>query len=70
MKVNFLDVVTEIKNSRLSTELCSKLVASYQYINYNSCHEIRIKKLSFTVNFKVQENLLREERSQVSCRGP
>ena len=39
MKVNFLDVITEIKNGRLSTELCSKLVDSYQYLHYNSCHE-------------------------------
>ena len=38
MKVNFLDVVTEIKNGRLSTDLCSKL-DSYQYLQYNSCHE-------------------------------
>ena len=38
MKVNFLDVVTEIKNGRLSTDLCSKL-DSYQYLHYNSCHE-------------------------------
>ena len=29
MKVNFFDVVTEIMNGRLSTDLCSKLVDSY-----------------------------------------
>ena len=39
MKVNFLDVVTEVRNGRLSTELCSKLVDSYHYLHYNSCHE-------------------------------
>ena len=39
MKVNSLDVLTEIKNGRLSTDLCSKLVDSYQYLQYNSCHE-------------------------------
>ena len=39
MKVNFLDVVTEIMNGRLSTDLCPKLVDSYQYLHYNSCHE-------------------------------
>ena len=39
MKVNFLDVVTEIKNGTLSTDLCSKLVDSYQYFHCNSCHE-------------------------------
>ena len=49
MKVNFLDVVTEIKNGRLSTDLCSTLVDSYQYLHYNSCHDEHIKKLSFTV---------------------
>ena len=49
MKVNFLDVVTEIKNGRLSTDLCSTLVDSYQYLYYNSCQDEHIKKLSFTV---------------------
>ena len=39
MKVNFLDVLTEIKNGRLSTDLCSKLVDSYQYLQYNSYHK-------------------------------
>ena len=39
IEVNFLDVPTEIKNGRLSTELCSKLGDSYQYLQYNSCHE-------------------------------
>ena len=39
MKVNFLEVVTEIKNGRLSIDLCSKLVDSYQYLQYNSCHK-------------------------------
>ena len=42
MKVNFLNVVTEIKNGRLSTDLCSKLVDSYQYLHYNSCDEEHI----------------------------
>ena len=49
MKVNFLDVVTEIKNGRLSTELSYKLADSYQYLHYNSCHREHIKKISFTV---------------------
>ena len=49
MKVDFLDVVTEIKNGRLSTDLSYKLVDSYQYPHYSSCHEEHIKKLSFTV---------------------
>ena len=44
IKVNFLDVVTEIKNGRLSTDLCSKLVDSYQYLHCNSCHKEHIKK--------------------------
>ena len=39
MKVNFLDVVTEIKNGRLSTDRSYKLVDSYQYLQYNYCHE-------------------------------
>ena len=39
MKVNFLEVATEIKNGRLSIDLCSKLVDSYQYLQYNSCHK-------------------------------
>ena len=39
MKVNFLEVVTEIKNGRLSIDLYSKLVDSYQYLRYNSCHK-------------------------------
>ena len=39
MKVNFLEVVTETKNGRISIDLCSKLVDSYQYLQYNSCHE-------------------------------
>ena len=39
MKVNSLGVLTEIKNERLSTDHCSKLVDSYQYLQYNSCHE-------------------------------
>ena len=45
MKVNFLNVVTEIKNGRLSTDLCSKLVDSYQYLHYNSCYEGHIKQI-------------------------
>ena len=44
IKVYFLDVVTEIKNGRLSTNLCSKLVGSYQYLHCNSCHKEQIKK--------------------------
>ena len=39
MEVNFVEVVTEIKNGRLSIDLCSKLVGSYQYLQYNSCHK-------------------------------
>ena len=39
MKVNFLDVVTEIKNGRLSIDICSKLVDSYRYLQYSSCHK-------------------------------
>ena len=39
MKVNFLEVITEIKNGRLSIDLCFKLVDSYQYLQYNSCHK-------------------------------
>ena len=70
MKVNFLDVVTEIKNGRLTTDLCSKLVDSYQYLHYNSCHEEHIKKLSFTVNFKVKKNFLMKERSRDPYRRP
>ena len=49
MQVNFLDVIIKIKNGRLSTERCSKLVDSYQSLHYNSCQEEHIKKLSFTV---------------------
>ena len=46
MKVNFLlNVVTEIKNGRLGTDICPKLVDSYQYLHYNSCHEEHIKKI-------------------------
>ena len=46
MNVNFLlNVVTEIKNGRLGTDICSKLVDSYQYLHYNSCHEEHIKKI-------------------------
>ena len=71
MKVNFLHVVTEIKNERLSTDLCSKLVDGYQYLHCNSCHEEHIRKnYHLKSNFKVKENLLREERSEVPCRGP
>ena len=44
-KVNFLDIATEIKNERLSTDLCSKLLDSYQYLHYNSCHDKHIKKI-------------------------
>ena len=39
MKVNFLDIVTKIKSGRLITDLRSKLIDSYQYLHYNSCHE-------------------------------
>ena len=49
MKVNFLDVVIKIKSGRLSTDLCSKLLDSYQYDHCNSCQKELIKKLSFTV---------------------
>ena len=55
MKVNFLDVVIKIKNGRLSTDLYSKPVDSHQYLQSN---------------FEVKENLLRDKRSQVPCKGP
>ena len=47
MKVNFLDVVIKIKSGRLNTDLCSKLVDSYQYLHYNSCQEktLRSRKI-------------------------
>ena len=51
MKVNFLDVVTKIKNGRLSTDLCFKPVDSYQYLHYNSWYAEHIKNLSFAVKF-------------------
>ena len=71
MKVNFLDVVIKIKSGRLSADLCSKLVNSYQYLHYNSCQEELTKKnYHLQSNFKVKENLLREERSQAPYRGP
>ena len=49
MKVYLLDAVIKIKSGRLSTDLCSKLVDSYQYLHYNFCQQELIKKLSFTV---------------------
>ena len=49
MNVIFLDVDTEIKNGRLSTDPCTKLVDSYQYLYYNSCNEEDIENLPFTV---------------------
>ena len=62
MQVNFLDVVIKIKNGRLSTERCSKLVDSYQSLHYNSCQEEHIKKNHhLQSNFKVKGNLLRED---------
>ena len=71
MKVNFLDVVIKIKSGRLSTGPCSKSVGSYKYLHYNLCQEELIKKnYHLQSNFKVKENLLREERSQVPYRGP
>ena len=43
--VNFFDVVIKIKNGRLSTDLYSKPVGSYQYLHYTSYHADHIKKI-------------------------
>ena len=43
--VNFFDVVIKIKNGRLSTDLYSKPVDSYQYLHYTSYHADHIKKI-------------------------
>ena len=43
--VNFFDAVIKIKNGRLSTDLYSKPVDSYQYLHYTSHHADHIKQI-------------------------
>ena len=69
MKVNLLDVVIKIKNERLSTDLYSKPIDSHQYLHYNSCHVEHKKIYHLHSNFEVKENLFRDKRSQVRCKG-
>ena len=55
MKISFLGVVTEIKNGRLSTDLSFKLVDSYQYLHYKSCHEEHLKNYHLQSNFRLRK---------------
>ena len=49
-KINFLDVVIKIKESRIITDLYCKSVDCHQYLNYDSCHADHLKRLSCLVN--------------------
>ena len=44
-KINFLDVVTKIKESTIITDLHCKPTDGHQYLHYDSCHADHIKRL-------------------------
>ena len=43
-KINFLDVVTKIKEGRIITDLYCKPTDGHQYLHYDSCHADHIKR--------------------------
>ena len=51
-KINFLDVVTKIKEGEITTNLSCKPTYGYQYLHYNSCHAEHIFVFSQTLRLK------------------
>ena len=43
-KINFLDVVIKMKESKISTNLFCKPTDRHQYLHYDSCHAEHIKR--------------------------